>query len=484
MKKPTSSKHLWFREKSYIHFDTPIGSKRAEKYVASFQKNPTHDFYPFLTYTLTTRKVVRVPVSERNDPKQTLRFKPKKRPLAYAAHRDRAIYSYYSYLLSNSYESYLKDYSFSESIIGFRKLGKNNIHFAKDVFRSIENYNTCLVIAMDIKSFFDNLDHKILKYQWKEVLGKSNLPNDHYQVFKAITKYSTIDQKAVYEALNISRNNPPKNLYRLCDSTIFRSKIRPLINVNTNARFRTKGIPQGSPISAVLSNIYMLEFDKDAYELANSLGGKYYRYCDDILFILPHISESGHIYEDRISQYVNNLKLDLNPDKTEVFYFENQKIIGKNNDLQYLGFTFNGSDILLRSAGIQKCYNKIRRSTKLASRTRNKRLKAAHPLAKNNINRRKLYKQYSYLGKRNYISYALRASKIMSSTKINKQVKPIWGFLNKEVAYWDNNFWKKNLRRKFYPLKDLLIKNNCLPSSSFALKPYSSFKLTLIYFKN
>lgn len=197
MKKPISSKHLWFREKSYIHFDTPIGSKRAEKYVASFEKNPIHDFYPFLTYTLTTRKVVRVPISERKDLKQTLRFKPKRRPLAYAAHRDRAIYSYYSYLLNNSYEAYLKDCSFSESIIAFRKLGKNNIHFAKDVFENIEKYDTCLVIAMDITGFFDNLDHKILKDQWKKVLGKSNLPDDHYQVFKAITKYSTIDQKAV-----------------------------------------------------------------------------------------------------------------------------------------------------------------------------------------------------------------------------------------------------------------------------------------------
>ena len=286
MKNPTSTKHPWFREKSYIHFDTPIGSKRAEKYVKHFQKNPVHDFYPFLTYTLTTRKVVRIPISDRKNPKHSLKFKPKKRPLAYAAHRDRAIYSYYSYLLSSCYETYLGSCSFSESIIAFRKLGKNNIHFAKEVFEEIKIHSNCVVIAMDIESFFDNLDHKILKYQWKEVLGKPTLPDDHYQVFKAITKYSTIDQKNVFKKLNISRNNIPKDLYKLCDSTVFRSQIRPLINVSTNAKLRTKGIPQGSPISAVLSNIYMLNFDKGAHELAKSVGGKYSQFKIKLLWLV------------------------------------------------------------------------------------------------------------------------------------------------------------------------------------------------------
>lgn len=47
----------------------------------------------------------------------------------------------------------------------------------------------------------------------------------------------------------------------------------------------SKGIPQGTPISALLSNIYMVDFDLKAKEIIDRLGGKYYRYCDDMLFI-------------------------------------------------------------------------------------------------------------------------------------------------------------------------------------------------------
>jgi retron-type reverse transcriptase len=47
------------------------------------------------------------------------------------------------------------------------------------------------------------------------------------------------------------------------------------------------GIPQGSPISALLSNIYMFSFDKHMKNYVDSIGGKYFRYCDDMLLIVP-----------------------------------------------------------------------------------------------------------------------------------------------------------------------------------------------------
>lgn len=433
---PKKSQHPWFKDKKYIHFDMPLDLERAEKYVETFILNSTHSFYPFISYELTRRQVIRVPLSKREHLHQSLRFKPKARPIAYAAHRDSAIFNYYSFILNQYYEETLKDKGLSESITAFRNLKKNNIHFAKEVFEEISLHDSCCVITMDITSFFDNLNHNILKKKWQEILTEVILPKDHYQVFKAITKFSTIDKKQLYHALGISIYNTPKSLRRICDAKTFREKVKPLINNEINPKNRTKGVPQGSPMSAVLSNIYMLDFDEKAYQLMQGIGGSYFRYCDDMLFIMPNIS-SSKIYELEIRKYINNIKLDVNEDKTEVFYFEENKIQGQQKPLQYLGFIFDGKDILLRSSGIQKCYSKIRKSTNIAARTRSKRKKRDAHLLRDKIHKRKLYSKYSHLGNRNYISYALSASKIMNSEKINKQVKPIWKYLNRAIESKD-----------------------------------------------
>lgn len=47
------------------------------------------------------------------------------------------------------------------------------------------------------------------------------------------------------------------------------------------------GIPQGSPISALLANVYMLDVDKKVYEIVAAQNGMYMRYSDDFIIILP-----------------------------------------------------------------------------------------------------------------------------------------------------------------------------------------------------
>jgi hypothetical protein len=47
---------------------------------------------------------------------------------------------------------------------------------------------------------------------------------------------------------------------------------------------------------------------------------------------------------------------------------------------------------------------------------------------------KKLYKQYSYLGRRNFISYGYRAARIMDSPSINKQLKPHWNRLRERIS--------------------------------------------------
>lgn len=48
------------------------------------------------------------------------------------------------------------------------------------------------------------------------------------------------------------------------------------------------GIPQGTSISALFANAYMIEFDKKLSDYVNSVNGFYRRYSDDIILIVPY----------------------------------------------------------------------------------------------------------------------------------------------------------------------------------------------------
>ena len=116
-------------------------------------------------------------------------------------------------------------------------------------------------------------------------------PLDHYKVFKAITEYSYVDFFDIKQAsptlqkikkIAYLRN---KSIDRLLTKDEFRENIQNKGKIKVNRIF--KGIPQGSPISATLSNLYLLEFDKKISSLLANVDGLYRRYSDDIIVICP-----------------------------------------------------------------------------------------------------------------------------------------------------------------------------------------------------
>ena len=48
-----------------------------------------------------------------------------------------------------------------------------------------------------------------------------------------------------------------------------------------------------------------------------------------------------------------------------------------------------------------------------------------------------IYRRFSYIGKRNYISYALRAASIMKEPSIKQQIKPHWLKIKKNIRKYD-----------------------------------------------
>lgn len=422
-------KHAWFKRRGYLHFDSPVSFKKAQKLVNSPKRVSTHSFYPLIHYSIKSFKV-KLNAAGEIEPKW------KTREIKYAAHLDSHIYAYYSWLLGKRYEEEVQRRGLHENVLAFRSLGKNNIDFANDVFEIIKKKGRCSAVGLDISGFFDNLDHQVLKRVWSSLLGLKQLPDDHFAVYKSLTKYAYVDRTILFRELGISLNNPKHNRRRACTTEEFREKVRNggLVHRNQN----DFGIPQGSPVSALLSNIYMLDFDSKMKTALESQDGHYFRYCDDMLFITKPVLRED--VERFALDEIKKLKLEINTAKTEIrdFYrYGGQLRCKGKKSLQYLGFTFDGERKLIRSAALAKFSNRmkagVRSARKTVRRTNSELLKNGLPPSEQ-LRKKKLYERYSHLGKRNFLTYGYRAAKKMNSSAIKKQLKPMWSRLQKEMT--------------------------------------------------
>lgn len=388
---------MWIpkKPKTYPHFDAPISLARAAKYVADEEKVRKHTFYPFIRYTQHWTKYA--PRGEKGETKD--------RVIRYAARMDSYIFSYYRFLLSEKYEEQLAANGLENSVLAYRRIvrsdgrGKSNIDHAKESFDTIKSHGNCFVVAMDIKGFFDHLDHKKLKQIWCEAIDKTRLPPDHFAVFKAITRFADVEKLSAYERLGhfgekrrdaagrsikgyLTSRQEFRNSPQLCSASTFRQKISgegtlsSIIEVNK----KSYGIPQGAPLSDLLANMYLIEFDKKMLNLMHSMSGSYLRYSDDILLIMPttkNTARSTSTYAaDLIRQF--GARLELSSKKTMMFQFqrngnqlsasqiarekEDSPSIQLNKDLEYLGFRFDGNRVFIRDSTLSNLNRKMVKS--------------------------------------------------------------------------------------------------------------------------
>jgi hypothetical protein len=362
--------------KTYPHFDPPLTDSAATALVSDPLLVRKHAFFPFIEYSEGWTKYAA----------KGLKGKPKSRPIMYAARRDSCIYSYYRGLLSDAYERELASRGIGQSVLAYRRIprrgskgNKSNIHFANDAFSEILKMGDCLVYTLDISKFFESLSHICLKRLWTKILGLKTMPSDHYQVFRNVTRYASVNREALYKALGfigtkwVGTKHAVGYLVRrvplhLCSGKVFREKVVPLVKTNTT----NYGIPQGSPISDVLANLYLLEFDTQIADHMAKVGGSYRRYSDDILVIVPGHGDDLVARLAEIETFLRGCgdKLKIQPTKTTVHKFSCsggaefptcQLLSGSagKNGLEYLGFRFDGRKVFIRDSTRSRLQRKM-----------------------------------------------------------------------------------------------------------------------------
>jgi hypothetical protein len=418
----------WLKRRGYVHFDRHISSAEVERRVLDPKYVTRHGFMPFIGYDLDEPRYDRA----KNQ------IVSKQRPIRFASHLDSHIFAYYSQSLTKPYEEYLLAHDLTENVLAYRKhpidgqrKGKCNIHFADEAFEWIKRQGECTAFAFDVEGFFDAIDHQLLKALWAKLLDQSDLPTDHYRVYRAITKYSWVKMGELATAMGFGRNRMEKSREPFTRSRTFREKVAKAGLIRTNSN--PFGIPQGSPISALLSNLSMMEFDRQANELTKLWNGYYRRYSDDILVIVPKPFEnepSSAIFDLLTKSTHGTLK--LNDKKTVISSFKvKDRHLTTDTPLAYLGFDFDGQRKLIRQKTILRYQRRMVRAVRSAAR-------AARGAAENSggdgrIWKKDLYERYSHLGRRNFITYAYRCADIMNAPEIRQQTARHWRRLNQLI---------------------------------------------------
>lgn len=382
-----TKKRDWFKPKNYPHIGLPLEPKdrhRVECYVRNPSKIAHHPFLPLLR-----REQISYRYKEKDEIKKRTR---KPRPISYASHLDAQIYSFYSQLLEKRYEKYLSIHGYGECVTAYRSLarpnGKGNmcnLDLAKDAFDHIRDASTIneqVVIIADIKSFFDNLNHQLLKLAWKEVSEIASLPVDEYSVFKHVIRYAFVNAQDLFNihrtqiicqqktkitnrTLASMRYFRDKNAIAFCSKDAI-EYIRKSGMIHRNKD--NKGIPQGLPISAVLANIYMWRFDRQLFDYMKSIGGYYRRYSDDII-ISCNVNNSDEV-QSLLKKLISEVGLEITSEKTKLFSVTNEggkrTIVDKNTHkpsvIEYLGLSFDGAEIRLKNKSISRYYHKLKRT--------------------------------------------------------------------------------------------------------------------------
>lgn len=437
-----------YKTKKYLHFDTPLHINHFKKYLLNPENIKSHSFLPFINFEIKFKKYVTLSKDKTLPIKEQKTKKEKTRLICYASHHDAYIYKYYGDILNNYYSDFAKNNQIDENILAYRnnKPGKNNIDFAKEVYEYIQSQENAIIISIDFTKFFDNINHNELKKNIKEVLRVDELTEDWYKVFKSITQYSYVKKSKIDEYLfenygvkELKIQLKSNKLKQIMSSKDFREFKKSHLLKNK----KPYGIPQGSGMSAVCSNIHLIKFDKELSQWALKNKALYRRYCDDLILVIPADTldeEKMKNFKDKIFEVIQNHKylgIKVQEEKTEIRVYHKQQILDfefKPSSLDYLGFVYNGQSIQIREKSLFKYYTRAYRKADTCKRV--------YYATGKRYKRNEIYQIYTHLGfkykdRGNFITYSnkahLKMNTLSCKSKIKKQTKRHWTRLQKRL---------------------------------------------------
>lgn len=227
--------------------------------------------------------------------------KGKKRPLGIPEHEDKIVQKGMAPILNAIYEN-----DFLDCSLGFRP--NRNCHDALKILNVyIEKRDTNYIVDVDIKGFFDNVDHK-----WMMEFLKHRIADPSFlRLIARFLKAGYMEQTKYYKTEN--------------------------------------GTPQGGLISPILANVYLhyvldLWFE---YHVKKRCKGLAYlvRYADDFVCCFQNYEDANEFYKV-LKLRLNKFNLEIAEEKTKIIPFgrfaekdSKRKGEGKPKTFDFLGFT-------------------------------------------------------------------------------------------------------------------------------------------------
>jgi group II intron reverse transcriptase/maturase len=199
------------------------------------------------------------------------------------------------------------DQCFTESSFGFRR-GRSQ-HQAIEHIREMvkRGYEWCA--SIDLQSFFDEIPHDLILKLIRRKIADERLVTLIARALKA----GVVD-KGIFEKT-------------------------------------TKGCPQGSPLSPMLSNIVLNELDQEL----EKRGLRYCRWADDFLVMVKSERAANRVMKATIRYLESELNLPVNREKSEV---------AKVKDVAFLGFQILREKIRISQKAREKFKTRVRELTR------------------------------------------------------------------------------------------------------------------------
>ena len=198
------------------------------------------------------------------------------------------------------------DPGFSDYSYGFRpgRSAHDAVYQIREYIR--EGYR--IAVDMDLSKFFDTVNHDVLIHR-------------------------------------VARKVRDKRVLRLIGMYL-----RAGVMVNGRLQKTLKGVPQGGPLSPLLANILLDDFDKEL----EHRGHRFVRYADDFI-ILVKSQRAGERVMASVQRFLERkLKLKVNKDKSQV---------AKTDHTDFLGFTFRGTKIRWSDKAFREFKRRVKKLT-------------------------------------------------------------------------------------------------------------------------